>query len=345
MGKLRITHVSHIISIIIGIIVISGVYVFLKSGYIDSLFVQDGMSIKPIYNDGSVKELLIQERTDTYDLSASYPEHAPQEVLEFIEGVLATFRGYDYTDVGSEKYTLNLDYVVHETDAYISYIIEFYEYTGGANGNGVQETFVFNHDGSRATFEQVFAPETKAQVLEKLWAQLEQEYSDSLFEDSLTVDSPALENFFVSKEGVGFAFSEYDILPGVYGPVTVMYGKPGQTSNDELITDFDSCAAAGNPIAESYPRQCFHEGQSFIEEVEPIKGPEATGGCVVGGCSGQLCISAEEAAQGGGISTCEFREEYACYQDAVCEKQATSSCGWTMDAKLTQCLQSPPALQ
>lgn len=41
------------------------------------------------------------------------------------------------------------------------------------------------------------------------------------------------------------------------------------------ITDFDSCAAAGNPVAESYPRQCTSEdGRHFVEEIEePIEVP------------------------------------------------------------------------
>lgn len=34
-----------------------------------------------------------------------------------------------------------------------------------------------------------------------------------------------------------------------------------------VVNDFDSCIAAGNPVAESYPRQCFHNGRGFIEEL------------------------------------------------------------------------------
>lgn len=34
------------------------------------------------------------------------------------------------------------------------------------------------------------------------------------------------------------------------------------------VTNFDDCVAAGNPIMESYPRQCSHEGETFTEEIE-----------------------------------------------------------------------------
>lgn len=63
--------------------------------------------------------------------------------------------------------------------------------------------------------------------------------------------------------------------------------------------------------------------------------PSATSGsCHVGGCSGQLCVDAKDD----GISTCEWREEYACYQKATCERQKSGSCGWTETKALRACL-------
>lgn len=54
--------------------------------------------------------------------------------------------------------------------------------------------------------------------------------------------------------------------------------------------------------------------------------------CVRSGCSGQLC--AEEPM----FSTCEWREEYACYQAAACERQADGQCGFTPTPELAACL-------
>ena len=56
-------------------------------------------------------------------------------------------------------------------------------------------------------------------------------------------------------------------------------------------------------------------------------------GCFVGGCSAQICSDQE-----GVISTCEFRPEYACYQQASCERQADGECGWTQTPALQACL-------
>src|SRR3990172_12453771 len=67
------------------------------------------------------------------------------------------------------------------------------------------------------------------------------------------------------------------------------------------------------------------------------KAPQSRGGCVPAGCSGQLCVDASEAD--GIVTTCEYSASYACYNAAVCEKQAGGECGWTMTEELQSCLQ------
>jgi hypothetical protein len=63
--------------------------------------------------------------------------------------------------------------------------------------------------------------------------------------------------------------------------------------------------------------------------------PSPQGGCYVSGCSNQICSSQPNA-----VSTCEYREDYACYQTARCERQASGQCGWTMTDELYSCLLS-----
>lgn len=123
-----------------------------------------------------------------------------------------------------------------------------------------------------------------------------------------------------------------------------------------LVTTFEECAAAGNPVMESYPRQCISaDGRHFVEEIpmeepsfEPMPpNPPGLGlqanGCAVAGCSGQLCVSADEA--GDIVTTCEYRAEYGCYAEAVCEPQADGQCGWTETPELQQCLANPPGAE
>lgn len=80
---------------------------------------------------------------------------------------------------------------------------------------------------------------------------------------------------------------------------------------------------------------------AFVENKQRGKGRTVTAAyrrlvdqtCYVGGCSGQICSDRE-----GVISTCEWREEYACYQNAICERQPDGQCGWTPTPELEACL-------
>lgn len=60
--------------------------------------------------------------------------------------------------------------------------------------------------------------------------------------------------------------------------------------------------------------------------------------CAKGGCSGSLCIEEGQDV----VTTCEWRPEYACYQNAQCERQSDGQCGWTQTQELAACLASPP---
>lgn len=56
--------------------------------------------------------------------------------------------------------------------------------------------------------------------------------------------------------------------------------------------------------------------------------------CFVGGCSNQLCTDDPNIG-----STCEWLEEYACYQlFGVCEADAGGQCGWVQSQELLDCI-------
>ena len=94
------------------------------------------------------------------------------------------------------------------------------------------------------------------------------------------------------------------------------------------VSSFDECVAAGNPVMESYPRQCRSQsGELFVEQINPDGND-----CIVTGCSGQVCADHEV------VTTCEFRPEYGCYGAAMCERQNNGECGWTPTVELINCL-------
>ena len=62
--------------------------------------------------------------------------------------------------------------------------------------------------------------------------------------------------------------------------------------------------------------------------------------CHKSGCSGELCVPADQNV----FSTCIWKAEYACYQQATCEPQADGACGFTPSAELDACLKSAGTL-
>ncbi|WP_437820044.1 hypothetical protein [Sorangium sp. So ce1078] len=74
--------------------------------------------------------------------------------------------------------------------------------------------------------------------------------------------------------------------------------------------------------------------------VEEAAGPVLRRRCVVTGCSGQVCASEHVA------TTCEWREEYACYgEHGICERDASGQCGWRDTPELEACLEGGGALR
>ena len=72
--------------------------------------------------------------------------------------------------------------------------------------------------------------------------------------------------------------------------------------------------------------------------------PLQSGGCVRAGCSKELCVDVTETYTGQ-PNTCEWSDEYTCYNSATCERQQNGRCGWTQTQELTQCLLSPKSQQ
>jgi hypothetical protein len=88
---------------------------------------------------------------------------------------------------------------------------------------------------------------------------------------------------------------------------------------------------AGNRYSWSEHSQTA-KGRTATAVFEQLVSPQ----CYVGGCSSQICSD-----HPGAISTCEWKDEYACYQTATCERQADGNCGWTQTAELDACLAQP----
>jgi len=93
--------------------------------------------------------------------------------------------------------------------------------------------------------------------------------------------------------------------------------------------EFLAACLRGEPVL---PEETGEVPPSKEAALETNVGP----GCAVGGCSSQIC--GEEGSVEDTVTTCEYREEYACYQVARCEKQSNGSCGWTQTTEYNQCM-------
>lgn len=104
--------------------------------------------------------------------------------------------------------------------------------------------------------------------------------------------------------------------------------------DDESAATFMEDCLSGKPVLPGESENTSNpDGESPVE-VAPV----ANNSCMVGGCSSQLCGEASDME--GMVTTCEFREEYACYaKTSRCERQASGKCGWTETAELQKCLQ------
>ena len=86
-----------------------------------------------------------------------------------------------------------------------------------------------------------------------------------------------------------------------------------------------------SPEGYEYPTATPSVQESFSSTPTPV-----VMRCVVGGCSGELCIT--EDKQDLIVSICLYKSEYACYKKARCEIQANHVCGWTQTSELVACI-------
>lgn len=63
---------------------------------------------------------------------------------------------------------------------------------------------------------------------------------------------------------------------------------PEEPEEEVTVTSFEECIEAGNPAMESYPRQCQHGDQTFVEQVDK-EIPSCEDNCGDGQCAEMVC--------------------------------------------------------
>lgn len=159
----------------------------------------------------------------------------------------------------------------------------------------------------------------------------------------------------VTGEARGNWFFEANLPIFIKDASGKVIGQAGAQAQGEWMTTnyvpFSGTVTFTNPTTDTGTLVIAKDNPSGLPENDksieiPIRfraSSAGTGGavtaCVVTGCSSQICADQEM------VSTCEFREEYACYSttNAKCERQSNGSCGWTPSQALTMCINNARA--
>lgn len=99
------------------------------------------------------------------------------------------------------------------------------------------------------------------------------------------------------------------------GLTFVMLVLAACTASNE-ITNFEECEAAGNPVMESYPRQCTANGETFTEQIQTI------------GCDDETmtyCPSLGECVRVFQTECEEYKEYYK--EPSICTREYMPVCG------------------
>lgn len=158
----------------------------------------------------------------------------------------------------------------------------------------------------------------------------------------------------IQEQNQAFDIMTFEECAAAGYPIMESYPRQCRTPDGRLfvedtsgmsVSTFLECVNGGGTVVEGPPDSpdtCrTSDGRVFYNDTDSNQ-PIVANGCIVTGCSSQLCVSADE---GDIMTTCEYRAEYACYREASCEQQANGKCGWTMSAKLRACLSNPPPLE
>jgi len=189
----------------------------------------------------------------------------------------------------------------------------------------------------------------------ELFVEQIQEMAPEVMNVNITAGSVVSSPLVVTGEARGNWFFEANLPIQIKDANGTVLGQVGaQAQGEWMTTDFVPFAATttftqsstdtGTLVIMNDNPSGLPENQKMFEI--PIRFVVATstsgagGGtqlaeCRPVGCSQQICSDDYSI-----VTTCEFKEEYACYTstNAKCERQSNGFCGWTPSQELTMCI-------
>lgn len=213
----------------------------------------------PFSNDGvqeidsGPQESIVSQNTEAYTVTVTIPtvqNKQTQAVAQYSisqqnQFVLDAQQAYKQNQDQTEEYpwnqySLTIDYEKYETaEGYLSYVVNEYLYTGGANGLQLVTSFNYDKNGEKITLGNIVPQENRDALLETLKVRLFSVNNISPEDSGVFADSireltfSDLEHFYITDTDLVLAFQEYDVAPGAAGAVRISLPRSSYISLQE----------------------------------------------------------------------------------------------------------------
>jgi hypothetical protein len=237
-------------------------------------------AVLPVKN---FSEITDSEKTDFYTLDAKYPSDPldrNNNIKTWAESIISKTKedwktggetqqaelelAKQFPDRPAMQYNMNIDYTKHVSQKLgtVSYVMQHYEFTGGAHGNTNLKIFNFNKNGSIVLSDVLIITNENHTSLaktirEKLLENLGDMADESMIRDGLDCeladDAPEeifcdhhalrnnLEKFYITDTGITFVFGQYQVAAYAVGmpEVTLSWSELGPFMNPEFDLPLD----------------------------------------------------------------------------------------------------------
>ena len=186
----------------------------------------------PIHTGIEISPLVTNDATTTYtEMHLSYPHSSNTEYPEIFTLVNSTRNDFiDLTDSEGQAhniqaenpYQLFITTRIATSTKTVSYILETYEFTGGAHGNTGVSTFTYDANHKLVTIDKIFKPDylkTISDMSRKYFLEsIDADYlNKTMLNEGTTATTTNFSTWYLTDKTVTFIFGQYQIGPYVLG--------------------------------------------------------------------------------------------------------------------------------
>jgi len=180
-------------------------------------------------SDSIAYDELYQVMANSYFNSSYQVKSSPQKNLEnFSQSFIEEYKGFeedfiaDSTDFGASYnwQMITKNKIIYTNDKILSFAVESFFYSGGAHGNTIKTTYVFDFENKKIIHSnELFKPESCTAIIDL--------QKTALLKDKRNTELIDLEglhcenNFYLTKDGIYFHYDQYEIASYAEGPIDI----------------------------------------------------------------------------------------------------------------------------